>query len=138
MSKQAFIEKSRKKKQTVKVLYVYEPVFVLVSSRLKWQRIGKLDCHTPDIRAKFIDAANLAIADEVRHIIGILIVKLGNAEPRSNALAVRGALVRIAGKRCPAAGDIDHLALGQNIVKILSKPHRPTVLQSLLASSFDS
>ena len=128
MSKQAFIEKSRKKKQTVKVLYVYEPIFVFVLSWFKRQRIGKLDRNASDIRAEFIDTAYLAVTNEVGHIVGVLIIKLGNAKPCGNVLARSGTLVRITGKRRPAAGNIDHLALGQNVVKILSKPNRPTVL----------
>ena len=128
MSKQAFIEKSRKKKQTVKVLYVYKPIFVFVLSWFKWQRIGKLDRHASNIWTQFINTANLAVANEVGHIVGVLIIKLGNAEPCGNVLARSGTLVRIAGKCRPAAGNIDHLALSQNVVEILSKPDRPTVL----------
>jgi len=138
MSKQAFIKKSRKKKQTVKFLYMYEPILIFVRGWFKGQRIGKLHRHTPDIRAEFIDSADFPIANEVGHIIGFSIFKLGNAEPGGNMFTIRRTPVRIAGKRRTAAGDIDHLALGQNIVKILRKPDRPTVLQSLLASSFDS
>jgi hypothetical protein len=98
--------KSRKKKQTVKVLDVYKPIFIFIGGRFKRQRIGKLHCHASEIRAEFIDAADLTVTDEVSHIVGVLLAKLGNAEPRGDVLTIGRTLVRIAGKRRPATGDI--------------------------------
>jgi hypothetical protein len=121
-------QKAKKKKNRRLILYVYEPILVSVGGRLKRQRIGKLDRDTPEIRTEFVDAADLTVADEVGHVVGIFLIKLRHAEAGGDPLAGGGTLVRIAGKRRPAAGHIDHLALGQNIIEILRKPDRPTVL----------
>ncbi|MHC4962770.1 MAG: hypothetical protein ACYTGA_11705, partial [Planctomycetota bacterium] len=80
MSKQAFIKLLRRRKTDGKKLYVYKPVFIFVRGRGKRQRISKLNGHTPEKGAQLVDAADLSVANEVAHVVGVFLPKLGNAE----------------------------------------------------------
>jgi len=78
----------------------------------------------------------MSAANKIGHIEGIVVVVAGNAETCRNMLAGIRALVGIAGKGCPAAGDIDHLSLRKYLVKIFRKPYRPVVSQACFTASF--
>jgi hypothetical protein len=110
-------------------------VFVFLG-RLERQRIGKLDGDAADVGAEFVDTADFAFTDEVFEVKSVGLVGFGDAESGGDVLAVTGAAIGIAGKGSAAAGHIDHLSLGKNVVKIFRKPDGPTVPQSRFPPSF--
>ncbi len=82
-----------------------------------------------------IDSTDVSRAGEVCHIEGIFWAVMGNTKTSGYLLAgVWGTFVGVARKSCTSAGNIKHLALREFFVKVLSKPDRPMITQSLFCS----
>jgi hypothetical protein len=84
-----------------------------------------------------VHPADSSIADKIGQPETFILSKLRDAESSRDMFPGTGTTVRIAGECCSAAGNVDHLALGQNIIIILCKPYRPAVPQPLFRPSLD-
>jgi len=102
---------------------------VFLFAGLERQGFGELNGNTTQEGIDVVNPTNMTRTCETCHIEGFIRTIAGYTKTSGYMLAgIRTIAVGIACKTSGPAGNINHLALSEHVVKVLGKPDRPTIM----------